>query len=300
MKKTIKLSLFLIIIFVMTFILTGCKNKDKNNNIKDKISNELDFLDNKIVYILNKLNNLELENYTIVSEEIQMSNNNSEESDSEGKIKQDENSGNEKKQTESQNSSNSTTQNNSITITEMKSNTVISSDENDVNWNTIKKEVEIINETWNIIILDLTSLKVNNNDILNCSTIINDIILSAKSENKKETLANTAKLYSFIPKLEQEIDQNETKQSIKQVKAYLINAYSLLETDNWNEIEKIMANAEVTFKNVINDIEYTKNKEYKVNKTYILLKELQNSLSYKDKKLFLIKYKNLMESMNTL
>ena len=47
-------------------------------------------------------------------------------------------------------------------------------------------------------------------------------------------------------------------------------------------------------------MEYMKDKEYKVNKTYVLIKELQNSLGYKDKKMFYIKYKNLMESINTL
>ena len=50
----------------------------------------------------------------------------------------------------------------------------------------------------------------------------------------------------------------------------------------------------------MNDIEYLKNKEYKVNKTYILIKELQNSISYKDKKLFYLKYRNLIESLNNL
>ena len=61
-----------------------------------------------------------------------------------------------------------------------------------------------------------------------------------------------------------------------------------------------MTDAEKTFRNITNDMEYIKGKEYKVNRCYVLIKELQNSLSYKDKKLFLIKYKNLMESINVL
>ena len=61
-----------------------------------------------------------------------------------------------------------------------------------------------------------------------------------------------------------------------------------------------MSECENTFKNLLNDIEYIQDKEYKVNRTYVLIKELQNSLVYKDKKLFLVKYKNLMESVNTL
>ena len=43
-----------------------------------------------------------------------------------------------------------------------------------------------------------------------------------------------------------------------------------------------------------------KKNEYKVNKTYILVKELQNSLNLQDKEVFYMKYKNLLESINTL
>ena len=46
--------------------------------------------------------------------------------------------------------------------------------------------------------------------------------------------------------------------------------------------------------------EFTKGKEFKVNKIYVLIKELRNSLSQRDKKLFLIKYIDLMENINTL
>lgn len=299
MKKNTKIFLFFIISLAIVLVLTGCENNNKNNDIKNKVSSELDFLDNKIVYILNKLNNLELENYTIISKEIQMSNENSTKSPTGEKSGQ-ENSENEEKQTESQSSSNSTAEKNSVITTEMKSNPVMSVDENDVDWDTIKKEVETINETWNAIVLDLTSLNIDNSDILSVSSIINDMLISIKNENKIETLVNTAKLYSLIPKLEQQINQNKAVQNVKQTKAYLINAYSLSETEDWEEIGKNITNAETTFKNVINDIEYTKNKEYKVNKTYVLLKELQNSLQYKDKKLFLIKYKNLIDSINIL
>ena len=57
---------------------------------------------------------------------------------------------------------------------------------------------------------------------------------------------------------------------------------------------------EKTFKNVVNDIEFAKKNEYKINKTYVLIKELQNSLDLQDKEVFYMKYKNLLESINTL
>lgn len=182
----------------------------------------------------------------------------------------------------------------------MEQQNVLSLNENDIDWNTIKSEIEIIDEACATIILDLTTVNVNNQDILNFSSTLNDVILSSKNENKADTLVNISKLYSFIPKFEEQINQNESSKNIKQVKSYLINAYSLIEQEDWTGIENNILSAEETFKNILNDIDYIKHKEFKINKTYISIKELQNSLKYKDKKLFLIKYKNLIESINML
>lgn len=182
----------------------------------------------------------------------------------------------------------------------MENKSVLETDENNIDWKTIKSEIEIINEAWSVIILDLSNLNIDNNDILEFSSTLDNCILSIKDENKIDTLKNIAKLYSVIPKFERGISAENSTQNIKQVKSYTINAYSLVEQDNWAGIETNMSEAEKTFKNVINDIEYMKDKEYKINKIYVLIKELQNSLSYKDKKLFYVKYKNLMEGINTL
>ena len=50
----------------------------------------------------------------------------------------------------------------------------------------------------------------------------------------------------------------------------------------------------------MNDTERTENKEFKVNKTYMLIKDLQNSVKNNDKQLYLVKYVNLMKSLNAL
>ena len=54
------------------------------------------------------------------------------------------------------------------------------------------------------------------------------------------------------------------------------------------------------FMTIMADVEYAKVREYKINQTYVLLKELKQSVNTKDHQLFYMKYKNVMESMNTL
>lgn len=297
----------LVILSIIVITLSGCNNNTGNEDMKSKIARELDYLDTQIISILNDLNNISLQNYTVTPEEITLgedgssggssSGGSSSQSggSSEGSAK-----ASEQKQSTSQSQSASDTKESKITIMKMEQENVLSSDENDIDWNSIKNNIQTINESWGVVILDLSNMNVDNNDILNFSSTLDDCILSIKDEKKADTLTNIAKLYSFIPKFERGISAENSVQNIKQVKSYIINAYSLVEKDDWTAIENNVSECEKTFKNITNDMEYMKDKEYKVNRTYVLIKELQNSLTYKDKKLFYVKYKNVMESINTL
>ncbi len=290
----------LIISILFILCLTGCNNQTNTEDITQKVIKELDYLDTQIVSIANKLNNILLQNYTITSEEITLEKSSSGSSGGGQSSSQEKSSGGEQSQSSSQTQTGSDSQKSNITTTQIEPKTVLNSDEDNIDWNTIKNDIETINEAWSVVILDLSTLNVDNNDILGFSEVLNDTIVNIKDEDKTNTLANITKLYSFIPKFEKAVSAENSTQNIKQVKSYILNAYAFVEQNDWTNIETNIAEAEKTFKNITSDLEYIKDKEYKVNKTYILLKELQNSLTYKDKKLFYIKYKNLVESINTL
>lgn len=314
-KNKISISILFLIIVI---ILTGCSNQESSNDDnKEKVVQELDYLDTHIVSIINKLNNINLDNYNVTSEEINLQQQSSSSGSSSGSS-QSSSGGGESGDSQSsggqegggqqggsqsggseQQGGNSQEKSN-ITTTQMQPKTILETDENDIDWNAIKSEIETINSSWGIILLDLSNLNVDNNDVLSFSSTLDDCILSIKDENKKDSIANLSKLYSFIPKYETSISAENSKQNIKQVKSYLINAYTAVEEDNWSNVETNITECEKAYKNIVNDVEYVKDKEFKVNRTYVLMKELQNSLSYKDKKLFYVKYKNLLESINTL
>ena len=295
MKKNRIIYPILLLSIGVIILLTGCSDNTNNSNEdnREKVIQELDYLDTQIVGILNKLNNISLQNYSLTLKE--------ESTEKSSDSEQSKTSEEESKESNSQTQTGSSNENtSSITTTQMEVKSTLEEDESDIDWKTIKSEVEIINDTWGVILIDLTNFNVNNDDILGFSSALDDSILSIKDENKTDSLINVSKLYSYIPKYESALAVSNSIQNIKQVKSYLINAYSLVEQDKWDEIQINISDAENTFKNIVNDVEYIRDKEYKVNRTYVLIKELQNSLQYKDKKLFYVKYKNLMESINTL
>lgn len=62
------------------------------------------------------------------------------------------------------------------------------------------------------------------------------------------------------------------------------------------EIDKALE----AYRLVSSDAKYISEKSYQINKIYVLLNELKNSLEQKDKDIFYIKYRNLMEELTEI
>ena len=51
---------------------------------------------------------------------------------------------------------------------------------------------------------------------------------------------------------------------------------------------------------MLTDTNIEQSKQYTISKVYIMINELQNAVQIQDESIFLIKYKNIIEEMNTL
>lgn len=297
--KKIK-NIFVVFTIISIITMTGCSKNDDKENLKDKVNEELNYLDTHIISMANNLNNISLENYKITSESVEVEEKSKKVSTGNTGGSQETATGQTGEESSGQSQSSQNSENNNINTTKMEENAILDSNQDDIDWKAIKYEIENINQTWSVILLDLYSLNVSNDDIVAFSEILNNSIISIKNENKIDSLSNIAKMYSYIPIYEKAISAENSMQNIKQTKSFLINAYSFVEQGNWNEIQTNINECEKTFKNIVNDMEFAQKNEYKINKTYVLIKEMQNSLYLQDKEIFYIKYKNLLESINTL
>ena len=69
MRKN-KIIVFVSSLLLCLIVLCGCNNENSNNeDKKEKIIQELSYLDTELVEILNKLNNISLDNFSIKSDE---------------------------------------------------------------------------------------------------------------------------------------------------------------------------------------------------------------------------------------
>ena len=154
--------------------------------------------------------------------------------------------------------------------------------------------------SWRVILRYLYSLNSQNTDVLGFSDKLNDTILSIKDRDKNLSLINLRDLYSYIPRFLELAGINDENQKIKQAKTNLINAYIYANEENWENVKKELLNCELQINSIANNKEYVENREYKANKMFILVKEIEKSTSIQDKTLFFMKYKNLLQSINSI
>lgn len=281
MKKNV-----LIFLIIILLSLTGCGQK--KNNSKEKIEKELEYMSTQIFDLGNALNNITLDNYELVPKKIEISqeNNGSDSSKSEG----------------SSGSSQGGEKSEVIASTEMKNSSILGEDIQNpkIEWDKIKTEIELVNNTWTIVSLDLKNEKIADKDILEFNEILNKAIISIKNENKEETLENISKLYGYIPGFMSDIEGNNYNIIVKKTKNELLKAYTDVSKNNWDFVYNYINNAENFFNDIFAEEEEIKNKEFKIKKVQNLIQILKESVETKDIEVFLIHYKLLIENINTM
>ena len=288
MKKNIciKIIIFILILGIM-FILTGCSNGEEND-INKKIDQNIDFLDNKIISVLNLINNISFTDYGVVTEEISGNNQGSKEKAS---SESDTSSSSDSSDTGSQ----TLTENKEPTVkTEIKSSNILNNNR-DTDWTTLKTNIENLYSSWASIVLDLYKLNINNNDIIGFEKKLDETIISIKNEDKQSSIDNLTMLYSYLPKY-LEAYSDSKRINIMKTKYNIIEAYSIAQKEDWELIRQKVSDAENNFISIVNNIENNSNQVY-INKTYILIKEMENSIDLKDLDLFYIKYKAVMSEI---
>lgn len=298
-KKIIYIIL-IIIIAVLSFIIYSNANKGKENNQNEKVFSEIKYIESKLVDLFNEMNKIESRNYSISVGEVSKETTNQssgESSSSSGSGGGSSGTSSGEQASSEENSSTKDKQDNKKF--ELKVNGVLTNNE-DINWKFIKSEIENLYTSIATITIDLYSLDINKNDILGFNQQLDNTTKIVKNENKQETLNEMAKLYSSLSKITQSLQGEETYKILIETKLNIFNAYSKLDTKNWNEISKNINSAISVYSRLLSNVNLEPENQYSINKGYILLNEMQNAVNSQDISLFLIKYKNLLEEINSI
>lgn len=306
MKKLKRIAYIVLIVIVGVLSLTIYTNasKDDGETQKEKTFSEIKFIETKIENLLNTMNNIETKNYSVVTSEL--SKESTEKSNSESSSQSQSGGGSSSGGVSNgQNSSGSSEQETtnqdeqSKKKFELKLNGVLTNTE-DVNWDSVKSEIENLYTSLPSITMDLYQSNVNQEDILAFNTEYDNLTSVAKDEKKEETLAELIKVYEYLPKFLKSSEQEELYTILVETKYNVFKAYSKLDGQNWQEISNDIKNAIDSYSKLLTKTDIDSRKQYNISKGYIMINELQNAVNLQDSSVFLIKYKNLLEEINNV
>ncbi len=303
MKKYIItiITLFLIIVIAIVgyFVYGNIKESKANSSdmLTEKVISEIEYLGNNIIYVMNELNNISYTNYKIVSEEIEDSSSDENSSSSGSNSGQ---GGSESSGGQSGSEQGDSDKKSSITTTNMSNaNSILNDDSTDkINWNNVNMKVQDMYSAWTTIMIDLSSLNVNKDDLLKFNSTLDKISSSLEQKDKENALLNCSDLYSLLSKYVKDFSEENSK--IYNVRSNILYSYSEIERENWEEAVNYIKKADENFASILNNQINNIDKIDIINKAYVLLNELQEDCNSKDRKVFLINYSNLMQELQNI
>lgn len=303
-----------IAIVVIIIAIVGMRkimnNNTKESSINKKINNELDYLGTTTLSMINSLNNLNLEDVVKVRQTSTNSGDNSQNNaNSSSGDEEKNNSKTSDSQQQEDSSSNSKTDETSSTGTDTKNtksfslddNSILLRDNTNVDWSALESEAENLFTAWSTIILDLNSLSISNEDILAYNSNLDSLLKALKDNDKANSAISLANLYSLNSKYINESSKNDESKKLAYIKSNVISAYSLVTAEKWEQVNQLLDQAEKGLLDVINTSGNTEErKQTKINKSYVMLKELIKTSNEKNAEIFYLKYINLIKELNNI
>ncbi len=312
--------LILAIILICVKVMAA-SDKSSEKDLNNKIEEEIRYLDSNLIKLMNKLNNITVINYKVYTKEINEPNSSSEGGESgkgnssssmqEGNSSSGSSSDSQQQSGEgsgqgggsqSQNgSSSSTGSSESIAISELIPNTILSSNNDEPDWVELAYLLENIYSTWPTINLDLQQKGISNEMIEGFSLSMNGAIQSLKNQDKNNTLINLYNMYINLPRYIMAITNDAKKINLYNTKANILNAYVLVATtDKWNDITSSIIEAKNSFNSILTSENDDKNEKINMQKTYVIMEDLERASKLNDKDIFLIGYKNIIQQLETM
>ena len=165
-----------------------------------------------------------------------------------------------------------------------------------IDWLKIEKEMYDLYSSWNSIIIDLNNMQIKNTDLVNFGKKTDEIYINIQEKNINNMLTNISDLYYLLSLYTNSYNANINIKIGVCSKYYLIKAYSLLYTNNWTLINENILESEKIYYNYINSDYNHFESNLNINKIYVAIKELENSIKFKNKEIFKIKFKIILDN----
>lgn len=173
-------------------------------------------------------------------------------------------------------------------------------EQNNINWDQIRSDINTLYTNWNGMIVDFSLLNIDNHYLTDFGKKTDEIMINIQNKEVSKIVDNLSDLYGLLVQYINAYDSNEILKNNIITKYYLIKAYTLIWNNNWTLVNENINNAVTNFYQNMNMIDISESQKFNLNKSYIAINELKNTLVNKNKELFYIKYKIAMEEIKKI
>lgn len=314
MKKQIS-KYFVVLLVILSIIMVGVliyikffssSEGQEYALLKEKAEGEIVYLDNTIIGLLNRLNNISYSRYDVVIKQVnenQQQSMNSKSSTS-GESKSNSQEGGQEEgggSSDSESSTEVTNESESRTSRLSQTDSLLNSNYDNINWQEISYGVESLYTAWPTINIDMKSLNVHDEDISNFTITLDGVAQSIKANDKNSALINLYNLYVLLPKFASYFLNDEEKLNLYYTKAYVLNSYVSASGEKWPEMSANIDKAIESLTAIKNKSdEKAKFEKPSLEKCHVLLQDLKNGTKIEDKDIFYLKYKLAIEELEIL
>ncbi|MBR2785920.1 MAG: hypothetical protein IKD76_00180 [Clostridia bacterium] len=305
--------------------MSGCNNLNTSNDsqsLVNKINTEIEYVDGELISVVNELNNIDYTKYKI---EVQKGENKSSSSGSEQSSGGSGAQGNSENGSSEEGASSSETQNEAEEgetkksspgggqeegsksskgsesgkqTFSMKSNNILGS-EPKVDWNKLISRVENLYTSWTTIARDLEKVGVPTEQLSGFVSGMDRLSVAVKGQDRSGTIDSVINMYTSLPMFVEKCN-NSKKNMVLLSKYNLLLCYKYADLEDWEQLQNSIVGLGTSVSNMYNKKSEFEGKEINIENINIILNEMNSATDVKDKDVFLVKYRNLMQELNML
>lgn len=293
MKEVKKIHYIIVLSIVMLVLLSGCgKSENENEKLKEKVNTEISYMDSELISIANEINNITYNKYIVNTEENQNAQENEGKEDKQNDNSREETNNGQKSESHKESADSPQT------IFSMKENNLLKNNAQ-IDWDNISSKVETLYTSWATICIDLKEIGVNEEQLKQFENCIDNVAVSVKNQDDKSTIENIIELYKLLPEFAKEYGE-DNRRNVLQTKSNLLICYYFVNTEQWDKLNDGLTNLKMSFSNISSKKPEYKGKDSNIKNAGVIINQISNSIENKDKNVFFIKYKNLMQELNII
>lgn len=166
-----------------------------------------------------------------------------------------------------------------------------------INWNYIQNDVLNVNDSWSILVLDLTEVNVTSENIISFSNDLNNTLIAVNQEDENLLIEKLSNMSQKLNVFKEAYSNNKNNIEKNKIKTGMLSVFSKAYAGNYtlakDEVNKLIEN----YKILMNDKSYADENTYQLNKIYILLEEYLASIGTENFDLIRIKYLSAVENI---